>query len=368
MKFICDKQILLNAIMIVSRAVAVKSPMTALEGILMEVRSNSLKLTGYDMKRGIYTVIDAEVQEPGSVILGARIFGEIVRNLPDGDVTISSNSELKVRISAYKSEYDIIGSNPEDFPELPEVSSSQGAVLPQSLLGSMIRETIFAVSDSEARPVYTGELLQIENNSLTIVACDGFRLSMRKENLEKQNEDCSFIVPERSLSDLEKLCGDSDEDVGIVLGDKHISFTVGKTVLISRRLDGDFLDYRNTVPKEFAVQFKVDKDIFQRTLERVALIIDDRVKNPVRCIFGDGEVKMNCQTALGRADDLCAVDGNGNDIEMAFNNRYLLDAFKAAPDDEVIMGINSSFTPCVLSPVDHSDRFLYMILPVRFRN
>ena len=179
--------------------------------------------------------------------------------------------------------------------------------------------------------------------------------------------DFTFIVPGKALSDLEKLCGDTDESVRILLGSKHISFTIGDTVLVSRRLEGDFLNYHKAIPASFAVNVDVDKGDLQRAVERVSLIIDDKVKNPVRCTFGEDSIYMTCATALGKAESFCPITGSGNGVEIGFNNRYLLDALKAAPADEIRVCLNTGSSPCVLTPQDESDKFMYMILPVRLK-
>lgn len=367
MKMICDRAELMSAINTVSRSCAVKSPIPALEGILLETQSAGLQLTGYDLKKGVYTNIDAEVTEAGSVILGAKIFGDIIRAMPSGNVTIISDKDNNVTIKGDKSEFSIVGSDFNDYPELPSVDSNQGIVLPQSILGDMIRQTIFAVSDNEARPIYTGALFEVRDGKLSIIAVDGYRLALRKEEVEDLEGEMSFVVPGRSLSDLEKLCGESEEKVRIILGSKHISFTIGRTVLISRRLDGDFMNYQKAVPASFAVSVSAHRTAVQRAVERVSLVIDDKIKNPVRCTFSLHQIRMHCATSTGKAEDVCVVDGDGKEIEIGFNNRYLLDALKAAPADEIRICLNTGSSPCVIVPEDDSEKFLYMILPVRLR-
>ena len=366
MKFSCAKSVLQTAVAIAAKAACAKSPIPALEGILIEAASDHIVLTGYDLKKGIYTKKEADVAEPGSIVLGARIFGDIVRSLPDGVVTVKSEGNT-VFISCESADFSIMGTEATDYPELPSIDAQTGISLPQDLLGEMIRQTIFAVSDNESRPVYTGELFEIENGTLTVVAVDGYRLALRREKVEGAGADCSFIVPGSALSDLEKLCSDPEGKVSISLGSKHISFTIGETVLISRRLEGDFLNYKKSVPSNFNVTVTAERIFLQRTVERVSLIIDDKIKNPLRCTFGDGEVRILCATSLGKAEDVCAIDGNGGDIEIGFNNRYLLDALKAAPEEELRIGLNSSASPCVLLPCGEEERFLYMILPVRLK-
>ena len=367
MKFSCVRSELQSAVSIAAKAASPKSPIPALEGILIEAGIDSVRLTGYDLKKGIYTKVDAEVSEPGSIVLGARIFGDIIRALPEGTVTIRSEGN-NVTITCENSEFTIIGNDAADYPELPSVDGQHGVQLPQDLLSEIIRETIFAVSDSEARPIYMGELFEIADGHLTVVAVDGYRLALRREPVEEGiGGDCSFIVPGTALSDLEKLCSGTDEKVQINLGSKHISFTIGETVLISRRLEGEFLNYKKTVPSSFNIEVRADRRFLQRTVERVSLIIDDKIKNPLRCTFGSGEIRIVCATSLGKAEDCCAVEGEGGNLEIGFNNRYLLDALKAAPAEEINVCLNTGSSPCVITPTDGEDNFLYMILPVRLK-
>ncbi|MBR5489740.1 MAG: DNA polymerase III subunit beta [Oscillospiraceae bacterium] len=366
MKFTCMKSALQAAVNIASRAASSKSPIPALEGILLEAGPAGLKLTGYDLKKGIYTTIEADVAQPGSIVLGAKIFGDIVRSLPEGVVTVKVEG-LNVSITCENSDFKIVGIDFNDYPELPSIDHHSGISLPQNILGEMIRQTIFAVSDNEARPVYTGEMFEIEGGSLTLVAVDGYRLALRREKIDKEMESYSFIVPGNALSDLEKLCGDNDEDVTIALGSKHISFTIGRTVIISRRLEGDFLNYRKTVPTTFNVVVRADRHDLQRTVERVSLIIDDKIKNPIRCTVGENEMRIVCSTSIGKAEDVCPVSGDGKGLEIGFNNRYILDALKAAPSEEVDVCLNTGSSPCIINPADGSDKFLYMVLPVRLK-
>ena len=365
MKFSCERSDLLAAINIAAKAASSKSPIPALEGILIETGMDCVKLTGYDLKKAIYTRAEARVWENGSVVLGARIFGDIIRSLPDGTVSIKTDG-LNVSITCEKSDFNIVGTDAADYPELPAIESSTGVSLPQGLLSEMIRQTIFAVSDNESRPVYTGELFEISGDELTVVSVDGYRLALRKEKVEGAGEDCSFIVPGSALSDLEKLCAATDDMVSIALGSKHISFTICDTVLLSRRLEGEFLNYKKTVPSSFNVEVTALRTALQRTVERVSLIIDDKIKNPLRCTFGLNEIRTVCATALGKAEDTCPVDGDGGELEIGFNNRYLLDALKAAPAEEVRVCLNSGSSPCIIRPCE-GDEFLYMILPVRLK-
>ncbi|MGE4353237.1 MAG: DNA polymerase III subunit beta [Oscillospiraceae bacterium] len=367
MKFICDKTVLNTAITKASRSAAQKSSIPALEGLLVEA-GNRVTITGYDLKRGIYTTFEAEISDTGSVVLNTRLFGEIIRRFPDGEVTIETSKDFMTTISCGKSEFKIMGLDPEDYPLLPEVDCRNNLSLSQGTLRQMINETIFAVSDNESRPVYTGALFDIENDELTMVAVDGYRLALRKEQLDRCDmETGSFIVPGYALSDAEKICLDENEPVTIHVGQKHISFTAGDTVLISRRLDGEFLNYRKSIPDKFGITINVKRTELAKVVDRVGLIILDKIKSPLRFTFEYDMIKIVCSTSVGNAEDICFASGDGGSLEIGFNNRYMMDALKNAPAEELMLCMNTGSSPCVILPSDGSDKFIYMILPVRLR-
>lgn len=365
MKISCEKYLLQSASGIASRAVAGKSPIPALEGLLLQAREQ-LTVTGYDLKKGIYTQMEAEVKEHGSVVVGARLFGEMIRRLPDGIVTISTDINNNVNVKCGKSEFNFMGISAEDYPEMPVVDGVNNIALPQKILGSMINQTIFAVADNDMRPIYTGALFDIEGEELTLVAVDGYRMAKRCEKLESAKmENCSFVVPGSALSDIERICGDSEELVKISVGAKHISFSIGETVVVSRRLEGEFLNYKKSIPESFKYTVKVDRGEFMSAIDRVALIVSERNTSPVRMSFNDGSIDCLCVTPIGRAEDICTCEGSGEGLQIGFNDRYLKDALKAAAKEELHVCLNSASSPCIITAADGSDNFTYMILPVR---
>ena len=367
MKFSCETYLLRQAVNVASRCAASKSPVPALEGLLLEAGGN-IRVTGYDLKKGVYTTFQADVAETGAIVLNARLFGNIVNSLSDGIVTVQTEG-IKATITCGAAEFSLLGTESGEYPELPAVDRQNAVTIPQNTLSKMIRQTIFAVSDNESRPIYTGSLFEIEGQTLTVVAVDGYRLAMRKETVDKNNlEDCSFVVPAAALNDAEKLCSDTDDGVDITVGTKHISFAVGDTVLVSRRLEGEFLNYKKSVPTEFSINFTVSRDDFMKAVSRVSLIIDEKTKNPLRLYVQRDNITIRCRTAVGEGEDGCAVKTEGEpSLVIGFNNRYLLDALKAAPAEEIKMGLNSASAPGVIYPADGSGSFTYMILPVRLR-
>ncbi len=366
MKLTCEKYMLQTAVNTSSRAAAAKSPIATLEGLLLEAGEN-LRISGYDLKKGIYTTIDAEVIEPGSVVLNAKLFGEMVRKLPDGIVSIDTDSTDMTYVKCGKSDFSFMGMSAEDYPELPSVDGIRSYSIEQSTIKSMINQSIFAVSDNDSRPVYTGSMFEIENNVLTLISVDGYRLALRKESIEGGEEHSEFIVPGTALSDLERICTDSEDKISISVGSNHISFSVGDTVIVTRRLEGDFLNYRKAVPTSFKYMIKVNRSEFLRVVDRVALIVDEKTRSPIKLVFGDGIIDCMCNTPKGKAEDVCLCEGNGEELQIGFNDRYLLDALKAAPAEEIYICLNTSSSPSVMLPADENEKFKYMILPIRLR-
>ena len=368
MKFSCEKYLLQSACTIASRATASKSPIPALEGLLIQAGTD-VTVTGYDLKEGIYTNIGADIEQPGSIVVGARLFGEMIRRLPDGIVSIRADENNNVNVKCGKSEFNFMGISAEDYPEMPSVDGLNYISLPQKLLKNMINQTIFAVSDSDVRPIYTGTLFEIEDGELTLVSVDGYRLAKRCEKIEgKDMENCSFVVPGSALSDIERICGDTDDTVSIAVGAKHISFSIGETVVVTRRLEGEFLNYRKSIPDKFRFTVQVERAEFMSTIDRVALIVSEKNSSPVRLSFNDGSIDCLCVTPIGKAEDVCTCEGSGEGLEIGFNDRYLMDALKAASGtDKLNVCLNTASSPCVIDAADGSGAFTYMILPVRLR-
>ena len=367
MKFSCEKALLQAAISTTSRAVSPKSSIPAMEGILLEAGSD-LRLTGYNLETGIRTIVPADIREEGTLVLGARLFGEIVRKLPDDIVTFQSENYM-VNIKCGMSEFNILGTDPEEFPELPTVEYQNSLILPQSRLKAMISQTLFAVSDNESRPIHTGSLFEVDSEGLTIVSVDGYRLALRHESIDKKEgaETFSFVVPGAALSEVEKICSDVDEPASVTQGARHVMFKVGDTMLVSRRLEGEFLAYRQAIPRNNTIHVEGDTRALLSSIDRVSLIISDKLKSPLRCVFDSNLLKISTKTAIGDAYDECPLSGDGGGLEIGFNNKYLMDALKAAPADKVRLELTTGVSPCVILPTEGEENFLYMVLPVRLK-
>ena len=350
-----------------SRAVSPKSSIPALEGILLEA-GNDLRLTGYNLETGIRTIVPADIREEGTLVLGARLFGEIVRKLPDDIVTFQSENYM-VNIKCGMSEFNILGTDPEEFPELPTVEYQNSLILPQSRLKAMISQTLFAVSDNESRPIHTGSLFEVDSNGLTIVSVDGYRLALRHEAIDKKEgaETFSFVVPGAALNEVEKICSDVDDPATVTQGERHVLFRIGDTMLVSRRLEGEFLAYRQAIPRNNTIHVEGETRALLSSIDRVSLIISDKLKSPLRCVFDSNLLKISTKTAIGDAYDECPLSGDGGGLEIGFNNKYLMDALKAAPADKVRLELTTGVSPCVILPTEGEENFLYMVLPVRLK-
>jgi len=367
MKFSCEKALLQAAVATASRTVSQKSSIPALEGILIEAGS-VLRLTGYNLETGVRTVVPADITQSGSLVLSARLFGEIVRKMPD-DIVYFSADNYMVNVRCGMSEFNILGTDPEEFPELPVVDDLNSFSIEQEALRSMISQTLFAVSDNESRPVHTGSLFEVEGDQLTVVSVDGYRLALRREKIgEKKGLDAfSFVVPGSALSEAEKICAGGEKPITVIQGARHVMFDTGDTILVSRRLEGEFLAWRNAIPKNSTIKVEGDKRALLASIDRVSLIISDKLKSPLRCVFDDGLLSITTKTGIGDAADQCPIDGNGGGLEIGFNNKYLMDALKAAPADRVRLEMSSGVAPCIILPAEGEENFVYMVLPVRLK-
>lgn len=367
LKFSCEKALLQAAVSTAGRAVAAKSSIPALEGLLLE-GSRELTLSGYNTQTGIRTSFEAQIREEGRIVLNARLFGDIIRRMPDDIIVFSADEKYMVHLSCGDASFDILGLSADDYPELPEVDDEYSVTLPQKTLKAMIGQTAFAVSTNESRPVHTGSLFEIDDTGLTMVSVDGFRLALRHEPLEKIDGGAfRFVAPGSALKEVENICGDTDEMITVTRGKRHLLFSAGQTQLICRRLEGEFLDYKNAIPRNNPICVEVANSALLQSLDRISVVISEKLKSPVRCVFEQDRVLLSARTGNGEAKDICLTKGDGNGLEIGFNNRYLMEALRYAPADSVRLELNTNISPCVITPVNGSDNFLYMVLPVRLK-
>ena len=365
MRFTCEKSMLVTGLNITGRTVAQKSALSAIEGILCQA-DTGLRFTGYNMETAIIYEIEAEVTEAGQCILPARLFGDIIRRLPEGPVTVVVDDSYKVSIRAGYASFTISAEGAEDYPELPDVSTGNAVRIPQSAMKELIGGTIFSVSENQGRPIHTGVKFEVEEGTVSAIAVDGFRLARRTYHTEEPTgRTISFVVPAHGLKEVEKILQDGDEDVVFTLGGKHILFQMGCATLICRLLEGDFLDWRRVVPTGCPVKLVANVAELTSSLERVGLIVSEKYKSPVRCVFSDQVLLLKTNTTIGVAEDRCSFAGDGKELEIGFNVRYLCDALRAVPSEEVTLELTNGLSPIVMTPVDDKYDYSYMVLPVR---
>ncbi len=370
MKIICEKEKLIKAINSVTKAVASKTTMPILEGILIQTNDNEVKLTTYDLEIGIEYVIDANVKEQGATVVNAIMFSEIIRKLPDTEINISVNEKKLLVIECEGSLYKLATMNPDEFPELPQINIENSIEIEQNSLKEMVRKTIFAVSTEENRPIFTGCLFEIKNNKLNVVAVDGFRLAWKSKFLQNNINDFSAVIPGRTLNEVNKIILDSFDTIKIGVAKNQALFEMDNCKLVTRLLDGEFLNYSSVIPENWETRIRVNKNNLQNCFERISLIssssIEKEKKYPVKVSIDIGKVTISCTNQTGDAKEEIYIETEGQNLEAGFNPKYFLDALRAIDDEEIFIDFGTSISPSIIRPVDDGD-YIYMILPIRLK-
>lgn len=366
MKFLCDRSILTEAVSNVQKAVSSKSVMPALEGILIQTKDNTITLSAYDLELGITTSIPAVITDPGAIVVNAKLFSEIIRRMPDDTISMETDEKYTVYLTSGKVDYKIMGINAAEFPELPTVKSGDEISIGSSLLKNMIRQTIYAIAETEITPAHKGSLFEISDGEIRIISVDGRRLAVRKENITFNGEK-SFIVPGKSLSEVLKLLKDDEKPVQMLVGERHIIFKIDEYSILTRLIDGEFMNYKAAIPKTHTTELKVNTRKFINTIDRMSLLLTEKIKSPIRCKVEGGLIKTSCLTALGQAYDEFEAETNGDDVEIGLNNKFILDALRNSETDEVKIQLNGPLSPLTLMPIN-GDSFIFLVLPVRLKN
>jgi DNA polymerase-3 subunit beta len=364
MHCICPQDLLNTALSRAARAVSSRAVGEMLKGLLLECKDGKLTVTGNDMEMGIIAVVPADIKTEGAVVLDARMINEMVRRAPGGDVEISVNDRYMANISCGASVFDVTGLPADNYPELPEVSELRSLNLPQAALKRLLGSTLFSVSDAETKHIHTGILFDAEPDRLTLVALDGHRLAMSHSEQKNGGEPFSVVLPAFCLRELERML-ESDEEsrVTIHIGSRHVLVDLTGLTLISRVMEGEFFKYKTGIPKNGSFSASLEIKPFIQSLERVGLLITEKLKNPVRLVFTSGKVSVNCQTALGRAQDDLECDC-ADDLEIGFNHRYLLDALRHMEGERFRFETSGPISPCLMLP-ESDEESLFMVLPVR---
>lgn len=363
MYFQCNSADFAKVCNAVQRTVSNKSTLQVLEGILVEAKDGKVRVTGFDMEVGTTTQIDADISEEGLALLNARHLCDILRMIPGSDVTIQNDDRNICKIQSDSIKYNIIGSNPADYPEFPVVDSSNPIIINQGILKDMIRKTIFSVSTSERNPIHSGVKFEIENGQIRLIAVDGSRLSIRTEKIDYVGDNLHFVVPAKTLNEIIKLSDNDDDNYEITMANRHICIKTGVYHTISRLLEGNFIDYKTSIPSSYLTRVTLPVKNITECIERTSLIITDR-SSPVKLNIENGVMKFSCATSIGSANDVMYADIEGNNLDIGFNNKFVLEALRATATETVHINFGTSNQPFVILPTE-GEKFLYLILPVR---
>ncbi|MBR4554063.1 MAG: DNA polymerase III subunit beta [Ruminococcus sp.] len=364
MRLTCSKDKLYEAIVNVSKAISDRSSLPSLEGMKVKLEDSTLELTGYDLEIGIKTTIAVKSNDYGIFLVNAKLFSEMIKKMPGEEVLIEVSENMQITISSGNVVYNMVAKAADEYPELPGINKCEKLSMPQTMLKSMINQTIFAASVSDINPVLKGELFEIENGVFNLVAIDGYRLAVRTENV-KNEENKKFIVPSKTLAEVSRLLSDNDEDsCDIYVALKHIIFDINGYLVYSRLIEGEFHPYKSAIPKTSNTEIIVDRREIIKTLERAMLLISERTPSPVRCYFENGIIRIKCTTELGKIQDEITADMTGPVIEIGFKCKYLLDPLNKIDDDKVKFQMGGSLLPMKIVPLE-GNKYTYLVLPVR---
>ena len=371
MNFVCEKENILKAINSVINGVASKTTMPILEGILIQTNEKEVKLTSYDLEIGIEYIMESKVEEQGNTVVNATMFSEIIRKLPNKEIRISINSNNLLEIECEGSLYKLATMNPDEFPELPKINIENSIEIEQTTLRNMIRKTIFAVSNEENRPIFTGCLFEIIEGKLNVVAVDGYRLAVKSTKLNNNKNSFSSVIPGKTLNEINKIMTDSFDTDKIGIARNQALFEMENCKIVTRLLDGEFLKYQNAIPNNWETRIKVNKSEIQDCFERIILIsassIEKEKKYPVKINIEVGKVIISCANQTGDAKEEIYPETEGKELEIGFNPRFFLDCLKAIDDEEIYMEFGTNRSPCIIKAVEDGD-YTYMILPIKMKD
>jgi len=365
MKFTCNRDSLINGINIVSKAVSNRTTLPILQCILIKVANEGFKLIANDLEIGIETgTIDADVEIEGTVAVEAKIFSDIVKKLNGSEIMVSCDIKNAITISCGMSKYNIMGQNGDEFPEITKIEQNNPYTLKQKVFKDMINKTIFSIAPDESKPVLTGELVEINDSDINMVAVDGYRISYKKASIDISGDSNKVIIPGKTLREISRILGDGDEIVSIYITENHISFEFNGNIVVSRLLEGEFIKYEQTFSQGFKTKVVAKTSELVSCLERASLISRDARKVPVKIEIKDNKFIIDSSTEVGSAHEEAFVETEGENLNIAFNPKYLIDALKVIEDDEICLLFNSSLSPCIIKPLE-GDGYKYLVLPLR---
>ena len=367
MKMKCNRRDLMEAVSLVEKAVPVSTPISVLEGIFIEAKENAFKLVGNNMDLGIECFIPADVTETGLAMVRASLFSNAVKKLPDTDedVFLEIDEKDNLKIECGYAKFNFSTSSAEEFPQLSQVLNGKSFEIKESLVKNMIKQTVYAVSQKEDKPVLTGLLFDISENNINVVGCDGFRVAIRKEEIEN-SENIKFIFPGKNAKELLGILGESDELVKISVNDNNVKIVTDRFVFVSRIIDGEYLNYQSVANHKNTLEFIVERRKILNSIDRAATIVNEASKSHVLLDIDETSVSIDCESVMGKVKDKFSVDMQGEPMQIAFNPKYLIEAFKNIEDDVIKISFSTPVTPAVIRPVE-GDSFVYIILPVRIK-
>lgn len=363
MKIRVTKQNLNEGIAAVSKAISSKTTMPILEGIYIEATKDGLILKGSDMDISIETFVAASVEKVGSVVIDAKIFSEVVRKLPDSQIVIEIADSSMITISCEKSVFNIAFMDSSDYPAFPEIKENVEVAFEEFSFKQMVKGVSFAVAVDEARPILQGVLLQLKDNKFNMVALDGYRMAIRNEVIDS-SDSFEVVIPGKSINEICKLLGDTNNLFTMKLTSNHVLFNIGVTKVYSRLLDGKFVNYSALVPADNRVLVNVNASELVHAIERASLMAKDGNTNLIKIEIKNNEMEITSNSQMGKSRELVTVDKHGEDITIAFNSRYLTDILKNIQEDEIVMELTSSVSPCIIKKRSNNTA-LYLVLPVR---
>lgn len=366
MKFKCNQQELNKALNTVSKAVSSRTTIPVLKGILLTAVENKLILVSSNLDMSIRKEIDAVVEEEGSAVVIAKLFSEIIRKLPNETVLIEDNGSDIVSVSTSASNFQVMTLPAEEFPETGKrEEGDHELVFDKELFRNMVRKTAFAASIEEAKGVLTGILTEMKTDTITMVALDGFRLALASEPMISDAER-KFIVSAKIMNEISRIIAEDEqtEDMKLFLGEKRAVIITGRTEVFLRIMEGEFIDYRRIIPTESTTKVMISRELFADSIERASLLAREGKNNLIKMTIKDDLMTITSRSEEGNVKEELPIDKEGNDIEIGFNSKYVMDVIKEIEDETVTLHMNTSVTPCVVRPAE-GKAYEYLILPVR---
>ncbi|NMB26724.1 MAG: DNA polymerase III subunit beta [Tissierellia bacterium] len=362
MRIEINQRSLANHINIVQKGISSRTTLQILDGILLETVNGKLKLTATDLEIGIETYVDCNIIEEGSIVVNSRIFGDIIKKLPDSNINILVKDN-NININCENSEFNILGNGANEYPELPTIVNQNSFSMPVDLFKSAIRQTVFATTQDETRPILTGVLLEVDRGMGSFVALDGYRLALKNIPIDSK-EDVKIVIPGRVLGELNKILEDDEKELIITIAPGHVIFNIGETLVFSRLLEGQFLNYKDIIRKDHKTKIVVDRKAFQDSLERASLLTKEEKANLIKLNLMDDQIIIKSNSEIGNVHEQISSEHEGDIINIAFNSKYIIDGIKVIDAEEIELYFMGSLNPCIIKPVS-DDNYTYLVLPVR---